>query len=119
MADVEQMEKIVPLITRKITFGQDVCELVFGVDVFDLNLWIQIDSVKLPIKNNSVSPGNMSHCRTPALDDHFNHCFVILKNVEHRTTSRRLRVRRSITNITQFKIVVLNWSLNVAVGLFS
>ena len=32
-------------------------ELVFGVDVFDLNLWIQIDSVKQLVKSNSVGSG--------------------------------------------------------------
>ena len=37
MADIQQMKKIVPLITREITFGQDVCDLVFGVNVTDLN----------------------------------------------------------------------------------
>ena len=41
----------------------------------------------------------------------FNHCFVVLKNVEDRTESRRLPVRRNIINITQFKSVVLDWSL--------
>ena len=46
MADVRQMGKIVPLTTRVISLCQYVCELVFGVDVLDLNLWIQINSVK-------------------------------------------------------------------------
>ena len=31
MADIEQMKKILPLITCEIPFGQDVCDLVFGV----------------------------------------------------------------------------------------
>ena len=31
MADVEQMKKIVPLVTCEITFGQNVCELMFGI----------------------------------------------------------------------------------------
>ena len=38
MAVVEQMEKIVPPIRREIVLCQHVCELVFGVDKFDLNL---------------------------------------------------------------------------------
>ena len=29
MANIEQMKKVIPLITREISFGQDVCELVF------------------------------------------------------------------------------------------
>ena len=34
MADVKQMEKIVPLITCEIALCQKVCELVFGVDIW-------------------------------------------------------------------------------------
>ena len=33
MADVGQMKKIVPFVTYEIAFGQNVCELMFGVDV--------------------------------------------------------------------------------------
>ena len=40
MAEVEHMEKIVPLITCEIALCQYVCELVFGVGIFDLKLWI-------------------------------------------------------------------------------
>ena len=54
IADVEQMEKIVPFITGESPFGQHVCNLVFGVNVPVFNLGIQIDSVKQPIKRNSV-----------------------------------------------------------------
>ena len=46
-------------------------------NVFDLDFGIQINSIKQPIKCNSVSPGNMSHCRAPSFDDHFEsllHC---------------------------------------------
>ena len=39
MADVEQTQKMIPFITCKISLGQYVCELVFGVDVFDLVSW--------------------------------------------------------------------------------
>ena len=38
MADVEQMNKIGPFVTCEIPFGQNVCEMMFGVDVPDLNL---------------------------------------------------------------------------------
>ena len=64
MATVEQSQKMVPLITCEITLCQHVCDLVLGVDVFDLDFGVQIDSIKQPIECNSVSPGNMSHCRT-------------------------------------------------------
>ena len=53
--------------------------MVFGVDVFDLDFGIQIDSIEQPIKRNSVGPGNMSHCRTSAFNDHLDHSFIVLK----------------------------------------
>ena len=37
MANIEQMKKIIPLITREIPFGQNVCDLVFGINVTDLD----------------------------------------------------------------------------------
>ena len=36
MADVEQMKKIVPFVTCEITYGQYVCEFVFGINVSNL-----------------------------------------------------------------------------------
>ena len=44
MADIKQGQQMIPLITCKIPFGQDVYELVFGVDVFDLDLGVQVRS---------------------------------------------------------------------------
>ena len=46
-----------------------VCKLVFGVDILDLNLGIQINPVKQPVKSNSVGSGHMSHCWTSDFDD--------------------------------------------------
>ena len=57
MANIEQAQLMIPLITREISFGQNVSELVFGVDVFDLDFGVHINSVKQPIKSNSVSHG--------------------------------------------------------------
>ena len=54
MAGVEQMKKIVPLITCEIPFSQHVCELMFGVNVTDLDLGVQINPVKQPIQSNSA-----------------------------------------------------------------
>ena len=54
MTDIEQMKKIVPLITCESPFGQNVCELVFGVNVTDLNFSDQMKPVKQPIQSNSV-----------------------------------------------------------------
>ena len=53
MADVEQT-KIISFVTCEVSFGQNVCGLVFGVHVPYLNLGVQIDSVKQPIQSNSV-----------------------------------------------------------------
>ena len=111
MADVKQTKKIVQLIACEIPFYQYVCKLMFGVDILDLNFGVQINSVKQSIKSNSVGSGNMSHCWTSVFCDHFNHGFVILKDVQHRTKSRKLRVRRHTVNIVQIKIVVLGCNL--------
>ena len=54
MADVEQTKKIIPFVSYEVSFGQNVCDLVFGVNVPYLNLGVQFDSVKQPIKRNSV-----------------------------------------------------------------
>ena len=54
MAGIEQLKKIVPLITCEIPFSQHVCELVFGISVTDLNLRVQINPVKQPIQSNSA-----------------------------------------------------------------
>ena len=82
MVDVKQGQQMIPFITCEIPLGQDVCELVFGVDVFDLDFGVQIDSIEQPIKSNSVGPGNVSHCGTPSLDNHLNHCFVVFKHIQ-------------------------------------
>ena len=71
MANVKQIQQMIPLITCEIAFGQNVSKLVFGVDVFDSDFGIQINSIKQPIKCNSVSPGNMSHCTTKLFLQHF------------------------------------------------
>ena len=54
MADIEQAQQMIPLITCEISCGQDVCELVFGVCVLNLDFGIQINSIEQPIKSNSV-----------------------------------------------------------------
>ena len=55
---VEQTKKMVPVVTSETLFGHHVCE--FFVNIFDLDLWFQIDSVKQPIKRNSVGSGRVS-----------------------------------------------------------
>ena len=80
---LKDMQQVVPLITRATVFCcQDVCGLVFGFDILDLDFWVQVDSVKKPVKSNSVGAGHMFHRRTSAFDDHLNHCFVVFENVQ-------------------------------------
>ena len=83
MAEVEKKkQKMIPFITCEFSLCQYVCELVFGVDVFDVDLGVQIDSIKQPIKSNSVASGNMSQCLASSLYDHLDHCFVVLKDIQ-------------------------------------
>ena len=63
MTDVQQTQEMIPFITCEISLCQYVCELIFGVNVFDLDLGVPIEAIKQPIKSNSVGSGNMSHCR--------------------------------------------------------
>ena len=82
MANLKQIQKMIPFITREIPFGQYVCELVFGVDVFDLDFEVQINSIEQPIKSNCVGSGNMSHCRTSPFNDHLDHSFIVFKHIQ-------------------------------------
>ena len=82
MANVKQIQQMIPLITCEITRGEHVCELVFGVDIFDLDFGIQINSIEQPIKSNSVGSGDVSHCRTSAFDNHFDYSFNVHKHIQ-------------------------------------
>ena len=46
MANVEQTQKMIPLIAREISLGHYVCELFFGVNVFDSDFGVQINSIE-------------------------------------------------------------------------
>ena len=43
---LKKTQKMIPFITREISLGQHVCELVLGVNVFDLDFGVHVDSVK-------------------------------------------------------------------------
>ena len=90
--DVKQTEKMSPLITGEMAFGQQICELVFGVNIFDFGLWVQVDSVKQPIKRDSLGSGHVSHSRASALNDHLDHCFIVFENVKHDFEVRKFCV---------------------------
>ena len=101
MADVKQTQKIILFITWEISLCQYVCELVLGVNVFDLDLGVQVDSIKQLIKSNSVGSGNMSHCRTSSFNDHLDHCFIFLKHIQQNFLVRRLDDWGNTINIIQ------------------
>ena len=42
-------------------------------------LWVQVGSIKQPIKRDSVRSGLRPHSRTLAFDDRLDHCFIVLK----------------------------------------
>ena len=101
MANVEQTQKMVPLITCEISLCQYVCELVFGVDVFDLDLRIQIDSIKQPIKSYPVGSGNMSQSRASSLYDHLD--TASLSSKIHNMASLREEFSFEETESTLFR----------------
>ena len=82
MANIKQSQQMIPFITCETAFCQDVCKLVLGVNIFDLNLGVQIDSIKQPIKSNSVGPGNMSHCWTSAFHYDLDNGFIVFKHIQ-------------------------------------
>ena len=55
-----------------------------------LDLGIQINSIEQPIKCNSVSSGNVSHCRTSSFNDHFDYSFIVLKNIPIKLLDARI-----------------------------
>ena len=81
--DVKQTKKIAPFITRDTFLGQHVCEMVFGVHTFELDLGVHACFVKQPIQRDSVESGHVSHLWTSSKDDHLDH-LVVFKNVQLR-----------------------------------
>ena len=73
----------------------------FGVNVFDLDFWVQIDSIEQPIKSNSVGSGYVSHCGISSFYDHFDHCFVVFKHIQQSFLMRRVHVRGNKINSIQ------------------
>ena len=63
-----------------------------GVNIFDLDSWVQVNSVKQPINFNSVSSWHVSHCWISAFNNHFDYCFVTFKNLQLKLTMRRICV---------------------------
>ena len=82
MADTEQMKKIVPFVMCEITFGQNVCELMSGLNVTDLDL---------------------------AFDNHFDHCLIVLKDIQHRAGIRMRCIWWNVINVCWNDVGVLDW----------
>ena len=99
--DVKQSAKMMPCITGEIAFRQHVSKLVFGVNIFDVDLLIQIDSVKQPIQRDSVGSGLVSHRRTSALNDHFGESVIFFKNVQLVFEVRRFCACDNVFHIEQ------------------
>ena len=110
---VQQSKKMVPFITRKTTFGQHVHELVFGVNIFDLDLGVQVDSFKKTSHAQLCGFLTRSHRWTLAFDDHFDHCFVVLENVQLRLALRRIFVCGDVVHMRQ----LINISVSFLFGL--
>ena len=71
-----------PFTTGETAFRQDVGKLVSGINVFALDFGVQIDSIKQPIKSNSVATGHVSHRLTSVLNNHLDHCFIVFENID-------------------------------------
>ena len=76
-------------------------KLILGVDTLDLNLGIQINSVKQPTKSNSVGSGHVSHRWSSSFNYHFDHDFVVFKDVRLRFTMGGMCVGVYVIHITQ------------------
>ena len=126
MPNIVQMKKIIQLITRDISFGQDVYELVFGDNVTDLDFGVQIDPV-------NVRPWNMSHCETSTFDNHFDYRSIVLKDTQQSTGTRMCCIWWNVVdgnwndvNVLELDGVVRAWfgslqrvSLELLLGLFN
>ena len=104
---LNKWRRLVPLITFEISFGQHVCELMFGVKT-DLGLGVQMNLVKQPIEGSSVGPWNMPHCGTSTYDNHLDHCFVV-KDIQHSAGVRMRCIWWNVINVCWNVVGVLDW----------
>ena len=78
----------------------------------DLDMWVKIDSVKQPIKRDSVGSGHVSHRGTSAFNDHFDDRFAVFKNGQLRLALSRMCVCENVVHIRQ----LLNVSVTILFG---
>ena len=81
---------MIPVITRETSFGWHVSKL--GVNIFDLDFWLQVNSVEQPINCDTVGCGQMSHCWTSSFDNHLDESFVVFEYEQLRLTLRKVCV---------------------------
>ena len=117
--DMQQTKMMVPLITCETSFGWDVCELVFGVNTFDLDLVFRFDSVEQPIKRNFVGSWHVTHRWTSSFENHVDGSFIVFQNVQLRLTLRRMcvsgcviQIRQLINSLSSF----VRWGLGFGIG---
>ena len=90
--DVEQTEKMIPLITGKSACRQKQSTSWFLVSTY--LIWNLGSELILSNNQSSTTLWVRDTCPivTPAFHGHFDHCFIPFKDVEHRTKLRRLHV---------------------------
>ena len=81
---------------------------MFGINVSNVNFRIKVNPVKQPIQCNPVSSGHVSHCWTSAFEYHLNHGFIVLKDIQHSTGTRILRIGWSVINVCWNDVGVLD-----------
>ena len=87
--------------------------MVFGVNTFDLDLGVQVNPVKQPIKSNSVGSEHMSYRRTSSFNYHFDHGFVVFKNVQLGFTLKRKCVGGYVIHLTQLFNLLFSFDMLV------
>ena len=98
MNDVEQTKKMVPLITREITFGQHVSKLVLGVNIFDLDFGGSNNQANAILWALDTCPivGLLS------FSNHLDYRFTVFKNIKLGSDVRRFCVCGDMIHISQF-----------------
>ena len=71
-------------------------------------------SIKKPIKRNSVGSGHVSHRWTSAFDDHFDHGFVVFKDLQLRLVLRRICGCGDVVHMRQ----LINISVSLLFGVW-
>ena len=92
MADIEQSQQMIPLSRLKFPLVKMSASWCLVSMYFDLDFRVQNTSIEQPIKSNSVSSGDVSHCRTSPFQNHFNYNFIVLKHTQKNFLVRGLDI---------------------------